>query len=164
MLPWSFATGSALSRNRVLRSTPEVSFPSRNCGMFSHVKTAILSRSCLGTSWARMRSRCRYSARKQMETPRPTAAFADRVLSCSGIANRAMNALPLCTRFRKCFASTIAPLRALKRTRETAFPFLSGAETPPLPTWKFEATHQPWISSDKVRSPVSAAIAPLAQR
>ena len=137
---------SVPSQNRVVRSPAEVRFPSLNSGMFSHVKAAILSRSCLGASWARMRSKCRYSARKQTETPRHTAAFADRALSCSGIGNLALNALPLCTRFRKCFAGTIAPLLAPKHTRETAFQFRSGVETPPLPTWEFEAAHRTWIS------------------
>ena len=113
--------------------------------MFSPMKRAISSPSCLGTPWTRMRSRCKYSARKQMETPRPTAVCADRVLSCSGIDNRALNALRLCTRFTRCFAGIIATRPISRHTRMTAFWFRSGVGTTPWLARKLRAFHQSGI-------------------
>ena len=86
---------------------------------------------------------CRYSARAQQETLKPTAASAGRASSCSGTGNRAMSALPPCTRFRKRFAAITAPLPAPKPTLRQVSLFRIGTDRPSWEVWQLPATRPP---------------------
>jgi len=81
---------------------------------------------------ARVRSTCKYSARRQMGMQKPIAACADRVSSCFGIGRAVRSGLKLCTRFKWCCAGIIATLPNRMRIRATDFLFQSGEKTPSL--------------------------------
>ena len=98
-----------------------------------------------GTVPARMRSKCRYFAREQMETQKLTVAFVAKVLSCSGTGNRTLSALPPSTKFKRRFAVITAMRRAPRRTPKRAPWFPSGAAQTLSPAPQFPAARQPGI-------------------
>ena len=98
-----------------------------------------------GTVPARMRSKCRYFAREQMETQKHTVVFVAKVLSCSGIGNRTLNELPQSTKFRRRSAVITATRKAPRRTRKRASWFPSGAAQTLSPEMQFPAVRQPGI-------------------